>query len=51
MPSFPVMADKQAKHPGRKKILIQCPFCYREFGVAELRAHLPRCPKRKKTEQ
>jgi len=47
MPSFSVVAKKQPKHPGRKKILIQCPFCYQDFGVVELRNHLPRCPKRK----
>ena len=38
---------KRAPGGGRKKRLTPCPFCRKAFGVRELIAHLPRCPKRK----
>jgi hypothetical protein len=29
---------------GRPRILVACPYCRGKYGVAEFRAHLPRCP-------
>ena len=37
---------KPRRGPGRPKILVRCPFCRVKYGVAEFRAHLPRCPLR-----
>jgi len=32
---------KDAKNAGRKKNLRPCPHCEAQFGVSELRVHLP----------
>ena len=37
---------KNRKTPAVPKKLRPCPHCSKEFGARELRAHLPKCPKR-----
>lgn len=31
---------------GRPKVLTPCPYCKKQFGVRDLTAHKPHCPKR-----
>lgn len=42
------LAEKRAT-PAVPKKLRPCPYCSKEFGAREMRIHVPRCPKRRRT--
>ena len=42
-----LQARRKRRAGGRPKVLTPCPWCAKGFGVAELRGHLPRCPKKR----